>query len=76
MPFAETYRDLEIIKPGEVSQKEQDKQNNTYPWNLKNDTNEPSYETETDSHSERGQTCGCQDWESGLADENYYMCDE
>ena len=46
-------------------------------WNLKYDTNEPIYKTETDSHRE--QTCDCQGggkvgegWSgsSGLADAN------
>ena len=50
-------------------------------WNLKYDINEHIYETET--HGHREQTCGCQaggagrgeDWESGLADANYYIQD-
>ena len=49
-------------------------------WNLKYDTNEPTYETETDS--QREQTCGCQEgrqvgqeWTEslGLADASYYI---
>ena len=49
-------------------------------WNLKYDTNELTYETETDSQTE--QTCGCQGgggvgegWigSLGLADANYYV---
>ena len=49
-------------------------------WNLKYDTNELIYETETDSHRE--QTCGCQEggevgegWSGslGLADVSFYI---
>ena len=47
-------------------------------WNLKHDTNEPIYETETDS--QRVQTCGCQGggregWTGSLvlANANYYI---
>ena len=36
-------------------------------WNLKYDSNEPLYETETDSHTE--QTCGCPD--GGVAGEEW-----
>ena len=46
MPFAATQMDLEIIMLSEVRQK---KINITYMWNLKNDTNELIYKTETDS---------------------------
>ena len=50
-------------------------------WNLKYDTNEIIYETETDSETQRHreQTCGCQGvgegWigSLGLADVNYYI---
>ena len=51
MPFAATWMDLEIIILSEGSQKEKDKYHMiiTYMWNLKYDTNEPIYETETDS---------------------------
>ena len=53
-------------------------------WDLKYDTNELIYETETDSKTQnREQTCGCQGgvgegWiESlGLADANYYSQSE
>ena len=42
--------DLEIIKLSEVSQKKRQIPHDiTYMWNLKYDTNEPIYETETDS---------------------------
>ena len=51
----------------------------TYMWNLKYDTNELIYQTETDSQTQRT-TCGCQRegaWEGrtgslGLADANCY----
>ena len=49
-------------------------------WNLKYDTNELIYETETDSKRHREQTCGCQrggrvwGWigSLGLTDANHY----
>ena len=53
MPFAATWMDLEIITPSEVSQKEKDKYCITYMWNLKYDTNELIYKTETDSQTQR-----------------------
>ena len=53
MPFAATWMDLEIITPSEVSQKEKDKYCITYMWNLKYDTNELIYKTETDSQRQR-----------------------
>ena len=42
-------------------------------WNLKYDTNEPIYETETESWT---QTCGCQGGRTGsliLGDANCYL---
>ena len=51
MPFAATWMQLEIIILSEVTQKEKDKYHITYMWNLKYDTNEPIYETETDSQT-------------------------
>ena len=53
MPFAATWIDLEIIILSEVSQKEKDKipYDITYMWDLKYDTNELIYETETDSQT-------------------------
>ena len=52
MTFAATWMDLEIIILNEVSQKErQIPYDITYMWNLKYDTNELIYETETDSHT-------------------------
>ena len=50
MPFAATWMELEIFILSEVSQKEKDNPYDiTYMWNLKYDTNELIYETETDS---------------------------
>ena len=50
-PFAATWMDLEIIILNEASQKEKDKYHITYIWNLKSDTNELIYKTETDSQT-------------------------
>ena len=45
-------RQLEIITLSEVSQKEKDELNDiTYMWNLDDDTNELTCETETDSQT-------------------------
>ena len=53
MPFAATWMDLEIIILSEVSQKEKDKHHmiSLNMWNLKYDTNELIYKTETDSQT-------------------------
>ena len=54
MPFATTRMQLEIIILSEVSQKEKDKYHMmSHKWSLKYDTNEPIYETETESGTER-----------------------
>ena len=50
MPFAATWMDLEIIILSGVSQR-QIPYDITYMWNLKNDTNELFYKTETDSQT-------------------------
>ena len=50
MPFAVTWMDLEIIILSEV-RKRQIPYNTSYMWNLKYDTNEHIYETETDSQT-------------------------
>ena len=51
-------------------------------WNLKYDTNELIYKTETYSQTQRTDFCGCQGggglgegwiWSLGLADANYYI---
>ena len=54
MPFAATWIDLEIIILSEVSQKKkrQIPYDITYIWNLKYDTDELIYKTETDSDME------------------------
>ena len=51
MPFAATWMDLEIIILSEVNQTEKDKHHMISLWNLKNDTNELIYKTETDSQT-------------------------
>ena len=52
MPFAATLMNLEIIKLSEVSQTERQMPYDiTYMWNLKYDTNELIYKTETDSQT-------------------------
>ena len=54
MPFAATQVDLEIIILSEVSQRErQTPYDITYMWNLKYDTNELIYKTETDSQTQK-----------------------
>ena len=52
MPFAASWKDLGTIILSEVSQKEgQTPYDITYVWNLRYDTNEPIYKTETDSQT-------------------------
>ena len=52
MPFAATWLHLEIIILSEVSLTVKDiSYDVTYMWNLKYDTNELIYETETDSQT-------------------------
>ena len=50
MPFVTTWINLDIIILSEVSQKEKRQilYNITYMWNLKYDTSELTYKTETD----------------------------
>ena len=83
MPFAATWMDLEVIVLSEVrdyhtkwSQKErQTTYDITYTWNLKYDTNEPIYETEADSQTQRTDLWlprgsrgeGGMDWEFGIS---------
>ena len=43
MPFAATWMDMEIIILSELSQKEKDKYDIPYMWNLKKDANEFIY---------------------------------
>ena len=51
MPFAATWMDLVIIILSEV--KETHIYHITYMWNLKQDTNELNYKTETDSQTQK-----------------------
>ena len=55
MQFVATWMDLEMIILSEVSQKKkrQISYGITYMWNLKYDTNELIYKTETDSQTQR-----------------------
>ena len=48
MPFAATWIDLEMIILSEVKSERQIPHDITYIWNLKYDTNELIYKTETD----------------------------
>ena len=50
MPFATTQMDLEIVR---ISKSDRERQipYTTYMWNLKNETNKPTYKTETDSEN-------------------------
>ena len=50
MPFAATWMDLEIIILNETSQR-QIQYGIACMWNLKNDTNEFIYKTQTDSQT-------------------------
>ena len=50
MPFAAMWMDLEIIIQSEI-RKRQIPHDFTYMWNLKYSTNEPIYETVTDSQT-------------------------
>ena len=50
MPFAETWVDLEVIVLSEV-RKRQISYDIIYMWNIKYDTNEHIYKTETDSQT-------------------------
>ena len=47
--FAEIRMDLENIILSELNQKEKGKYYITYMWNLKNNTNESIFKTETES---------------------------
>ena len=51
MPVAATWVDLEIITLSKSKKKRQISYSITYMWNLKHDTNELIYETETDSQT-------------------------
>ena len=51
MPFLATWTDLEVIILIEVSQAKNRSYNFYYMWNLKYDTSELIYKTETDSQT-------------------------
>ena len=82
MPFAVTWRNLEMIILSKISQKEKDKYHTISLIcgieNLKEGTNEPSDKTETDSQTQRsnlwlprqGAGEGCTG-SSGLVDANH-----
>ena len=56
MPFSATWMDPEIIILSEVRQTKKDKyhiDDITQKWNLKYDTNELIYETQTDSQTKK-----------------------
>ena len=57
MPFSATWMQLETLILSEVSQKEKDKYDTTYNWNLIYATNEPLHRKENHGYGE--QTCGC-----------------
>ena len=78
MAFTVTLMNLEIIILSKVIRKtKQIPYDITYMWNLKYDTNEITYKTD----SQRQQTCGCQEgglvaeWigSLGVADVKYYI---
>ena len=80
MPFAATWKQLEILILSGVSQKERQIPHAiTYMWNLKRGTNDPVYKTETDyAHGE--QPCGCRGEQGvgwmeslGFVDANCYV---
>ena len=79
MSFVTTWMQLEIIILSEVSQKErQIPYDITYMWNLKYDTNEPIYETESGTYRidcwlPRGVVGVGWIGSLGLADENWYI---
>jgi len=53
MPFTATWMQLEIIILSEVRKRKTNTIQITYMWNLKHDPNEPIYETETESWTQR-----------------------
>ena len=79
MPFAATWMDLEIIILSKSDRERQIPDNITFMWNLKYDTNELIYETETDLQTENRLVVTKGEWVgerrtgiSELADVNYY----
>ena len=79
IPFAATWRDLEMIIPSEGSQKKKDKHHViSLTRGIKN-TTQMNLLTKQKTDSQREQTCGCQEgrrWCEGLSswlvDTNYY----
>ena len=68
LPFASTWMDLEIIILSEISQTERQMPHDiTYMWNLKYDTNELIYKTETDPQTQRTDEDGSQE-EGGVGE--------
>ena len=51
LPFAATWMDLENIILGKSGKERQILYDTSYVWNLKNNTNESMYKTETDSQT-------------------------
>ena len=79
MPFAATWMDLQMIILSEVRKRKTNTIWYHFMWNLKYDTDELTYETETDSHTvnlwlprRRGVGEGLIG-SFGLADANYYI---
>ena len=77
MPFAATWMELETLVLSEMSQKDKDKYDITYNWNLISSTKEHLLRKE--NHGLGGETCGgClmggggrgRDWELGLIRHN------
>ena len=64
MPFAATWMGLEITKMSEV-RKRQIPHNIIYMWNLKYDTSELIYKTETDSRTQNRLVVAKGDWGGG-----------
>ena len=56
MPFAATWMELETLVLSEMSQKDKDKYDITYNWNLIYSTNEPFHRKENHGHGEKA--CG------------------
>ena len=80
MPFLATWMDLDIVILIEVSQTKTRSYNITYMWNLKYDTSELTYKTETDSQTQRKDLLPRrrrleEGWVGslGLVDANYYI---
>ena len=62
MPFVAMWMDLEIIILSKPERERQTPYDITYVWNLKYDTNEHVYETETDSQTQRSELWLPREW--------------